>query len=816
LDPAAGDDESDNDDDDDDSGGRNEPNGDDDEQRNDLRVPRSPVGGDGKKPSSSIIARVVSSDDGGPENFDTLSPLTGDIEMGQVRQRKKDHHETTTASAPESQRTGGVVVNRRRSSTGTTGTGTRERYARVRSSSSGVPLPREARRNRALAKFFQLPAPGREDEDGSGPLTSPEQGTVSDRRKSLALMHGGGSASASAGGNDGGGGGNTASNSGGGSGGGDDELRKTSMHGRIMVSTRNWDTPVSSHSSSHHLSIGGGGRGGSQHLSAREGRVYEPEIGESLVRSEGLQYRLEAVSVRELAMNNNPFWYNLLTCFGYGRSYNIYDDPITARDAMSGWSANALVIRYLYWTFRSNIMAVFMSAAFAYFFAVTLFALGIWSIAIRNPTCVGGLEGGVKPDATGFLDCWHLSFTTFSTVVRRLSFSRCSSKCSIPPCISPWSVILLIQGYGVVYAGTFETHDDVGRCTGMAILTSLEAFYGNLFFSLCCAILFARVGRAQSYAQVTFSDPIVIRFGLGVGMDGEERESDEENDSSHAGSSGKEERIECPVLEFRLVNRMFAVTGGEIMDAAIHTIATIDANQAIPAIQRAKGVRRRGKKGNAVGWKKERRTNWFHGELAGGVPPLPEDMPLESMNSVGLPHSTDEGPAHDPGDIRNVTHVVDEDPTGNLCPRRIFSKLYVDPPDHPFFKRAWVVSHTLDQESPLLEPHARTMVCNNGGYWPSELNSYDAVRAAVSFEQIIVTMTGTSNADANTVYAQKVYDFADVVVGYKFANMLYRDPRDGSLQVDVRLLNDVTEQAGGGGEPLDAMQVGSKRNVMMF
>jgi hypothetical protein len=109
------------------------------------------------------------------------------------------------------------------------------------------------------------------------------------------------------------------------------------------------------------------------------------------------------------------------------------------------------------------------------------------------------------------------------------------------------------------------------------------------------------------------------------------------------------------------------------------------------------------------------------------------------------------------------------------------------------------------------------MVCRNGGYWPRELNSYDGVRAAVSFEQILVSMTGTSNADANTVYSQKVYDFADVSVGYRFANMLYRHTGDASLQVDTRLLNDVTEQAGGGGEPLDAAaKVESKGNVMML
>lgn len=41
----------------------------------------------------------------------------------------------------------------------------------------------------------------------------------------------------------------------------------------------------------------------------------------------------------------------------------------------------------------------------------------------------------------------------------------------------------------------------------------------------------------------------------------------------------------------------------------------------------------------------------------------------------------------------------------------------------------------------------------------------------------------------------------DVNIGYQFVNILYRD-NDGSLGVDIDLINDVREQQGGGGEPL--------------
>ena len=53
-----------------------------------------------------------------------------------------------------------------------------------------------------------------------------------------------------------------------------------------------------------------------------------------------------------------------------------------------------------------------------------------------------------------------------------------------------------------------------------------------------------------------------------------------------------------------------------------------------------------------------------------------------------------------------------------------------------------------------------------------------------------------------SVYKQKVYNYVDTVVGYQFVNALYRGRR-GNLKVDMRLINDVVEQNGDGGEPLN-------------
>jgi hypothetical protein len=65
----------------------------------------------------------------------------------------------------------------------------------------------------------------------------------------------------------------------------------------------------------------------------------------------------------------------------------------------------------------------------------------------------------------------------------------------------------------------------------------------------------------------------------------------------------------------------------------------------------------------------------------------------------------------------------------------------------------------------------------------------------------MVSFNGTSNVSGSTVYSQKLYDFVDVNVGWRFANTLVKDPHTGALDVDLSLVNDVLEQTGGGAEP---------------
>jgi len=59
----------------------------------------------------------------------------------------------------------------------------------------------------------------------------------------------------------------------------------------------------------------------------------------------------------------------------------------------------------------------------------------------------------------------------------------------------------------------------------------------------------------------------------------------------------------------------------------------------------------------------------------------------------------------------------------------------------------------------------------NDGYWPKDMNNYKSIKSAIHFRHLLVCIKGVSNANAASVYAQKVYDLVDVNVGYRFVPM---------------------------------------------
>jgi hypothetical protein len=321
---------------------------------------------------------------------------------------------------------------------------------------------------------------------------------------------------------------------------------------------------------------------------------------------------------------------------------------------------------------------------------------------------------------------------------------------------------------------------------------------GVLYSGFCGAILFGKVLRIQSHAQVIFSDPIVVRYGSGMQEHVDESELIGDNDENI------NKKIPCPVLEFGIVNRLFGEPGGEIIDASLNVVANVNARDADPVLIDALNVRR-SKHLRTYSYGGQDDTNTIDSLLNGSMSDDDDTAgsgraSFDSRQSRRRRKISTTSTIFD-SLIRRQHQTVDEDPSSRLVNKRIFSKMAIEAGEHPYFKRRWVGLHILDEDSPLVKPRVKRMIRKNKGYWPESLNNYAAVRESILFNQILVSLNGVSNLSASEVYAQKIYDFVDMNVGYQFVNTLYKDV-DGTLKVDTDLINDVREQHGGGGEPL--------------
>jgi hypothetical protein len=122
--------------------------------------------------------------------------------------------------------------------------------------------------------------------------------------------------------------------------------------------------------------------------------------------------------------------------------------------------------------------------------------------------------------------------------------------------------------------------------------------------------------------------------------------------------------------------------------------------------------------------------------------------------------------------------------------------------EHPFLSRVWHGVHILDATSPLLTDRAKHRILENNGSWPSDWFDPDIIRSKLEIHDLIVTVVGLSNVSAVTVHAYKRYKVGDVLIGFNFAPLVFRDTETGKLEVDLSLANDVREQVGFKGEDL--------------
>ncbi|KAG7353710.1 inward rectifier potassium channel [Nitzschia inconspicua] len=457
-----------------------------------------------------------------------------------------------------------------------------------------------------------------------------------------------------------------------------------------------------------------------------------------------LQYRLEATD-----NTDNCFWRRLPSYFcGWG---------VGSGGTGVGINHNRRLASILHWMFRVNFVFLFAVMCTIFLVWVMIFAGFILLAGRIDQQCVRVGGDPFSDAASQFADAFALSWTTFSTV-----------------------------GYGSTYPALGHENENPTNCFFITFVCCLESFLGVLYSGFCGAILFGKVLRIQSHAQVVFSDPIVIRYGSGV-------HHHIYNESIHEEEDLEGEKIPCPVLEFRVVNRLFAEPGGEIIDATLNCVANVDADDTNPSLR------------NDVG------SNEFQYAMSSGADG--QSYVASTVDSVDGMQRNSGNVSHDSDTTRAVSlfletltqrnhQTVDEDPSARLVKKRTFSKMVIEAEEHPFFKRVWLGRHVLDETSPIVEPKVRRQIRQNNGYWPERLNDYRAVRDSLQFSQILVSVNGISNVSAAKVYAQKIYDSMDINVGYQFVNLLYKDT-DGSLKVDTDLINDVRQQCGpNAAEPL--------------
>lgn len=277
------------------------------------------------------------------------------------------------------------------------------------------------------------------------------------------------------------------------------------------------------------------------------------------------------------------------------------------------------------------------------------------------------------------------------------------------------------------------------ECTWTVFLCTSEAFLGLLFAGMCAAILYGKVNRTQSHANIMFSNAVCIQYE----EEEDEIEDDDEGsdpplfsiDDDVAAAVAKDEENQvkedskfvdqyngCPILKFQVVNELANQEGGELVDC----------------FMKAVGVKFKGRDGNVT------------------------EHQYVRVNLVDY--------------------------------------------EHPFLSRIWHGVHILDASSPLLTDAARERIRENSGSWPSKWFDPEIIRSKLDFHDLNVMVTGLSNISAVTVHAYKRYKIGDVLIGFNFAPIVFRDIDTGNLEVDLSMSNDVREQAGMRGENLSFRQ----------
>jgi len=264
-----------------------------------------------------------------------------------------------------------------------------------------------------------------------------------------------------------------------------------------------------------------------------------------------------------------------------------------------------------------------------------------------------------------------------------------------------------------------------------------------LYSDFAVAIVFGKVLSVYSRANVVFSDICILRYGTGIINDTEDLSNDIEDEK-------EEEEINALVLDL----------GKSLLNK----------NNSLGTPKRMQSIFRR-------------------------------TMPCPVL----LFRITNNKANYSFGDIMNlkidvgciVIRRTDQSDKNRM--RRQIRNLKVLPKSVPVFDKILYIRHVLNADSPLINIETRKMILRNNGKWAAMYDSREKIRETLHFSQLNISLQGISDVSLSTVYANKTYDIDEVMVGYKFVDMTFKDQgsKKKNYYVDFSLVNCISEQVGG-------------------
>mmetsp|Transcript_36974 Transcript_36974/g.83256 ORF Transcript_36974/g.83256 Transcript_36974/m.83256 type:complete len:927 (-) Transcript_36974:106-2886(-) len=335
--------------------------------------------------------------------------------------------------------------------------------------------------------------------------------------------------------------------------------------------------------------------------------------------------------------------------------------------------------------------------------------------------------------------------------------------------------------------GTISPQGDETGCYAVRFACAMVAFIGVLYAATTAAILYSKLMRLLAKAQVTFSSTLCVQYGKG-------------NEGS--------------TVRFGQLNFRASVAPAHLAKLSADDLLDDDLSE------------------------------------DGGQGGTDDGFPVIEFRMIN-DRANNEGSEIWDAQIRGIVQLRKEPKTDGKCPKdkatggestldlekKVYYPISLSPDTHPHFSRIWYARHTLNAESPLLKREVRDDIVANGGKWDKDYNCWEEVRRCLSeFITLRITLSGTSAVSATDVYGEHVYEFDDVCVGWRFANMVYEkksplrnwwgkakkekvddeeDPDDGDrdsrTKIDAALLHDIVPQPGGDYEPMDETSTAQTR-----